>query len=218
MSLKKKEDAVLFLLDEFFINKGLEDIENNSINQYNELESMMLKCHQILKDIYKIQSNINIAEKENQMNNPPSIKKYLYIPNNEYKKNSHKMGKNISKNKINKTSYMRNTGNGLKNKNIRRNSFGYFESSIEKKSLKRININPLIPKNNKNKISNIFYNKNAKISNLKKQLSQYSQKNRLIESKKNSLSSKDIKKKNRRSEKYKNKKINIRHFTISLMD
>ena len=167
MSSKKNEDGLIFLLDEFFINKGLEDLETNAINQYNELESMMLKCHQILKDIYKIQSNINIVEKENQMNNQPSIKKYLYIPNNEYKKNTYKIRNKIFKNKINITSYKRKTRNDSKNKNIRRNSFGHFESSIHKKSLKRININ-LIPKNNENKIGNIFYNKRTKIGKLKK--------------------------------------------------
>ena len=42
MSSKKNEDGLIFLLDEFFINKGLEDLETNAINQYNELESMML--------------------------------------------------------------------------------------------------------------------------------------------------------------------------------
>ena len=216
MSSKLKEDAIIFLLDEFFINHGLDDLEKNSLKQDNELESIMQHCSKILNEIYKIKSNIIITEKVNNIKKISSKKSYTYIP--------HDFKKKIDKNQINKVSI---TGNNTNFKKIKRHSFGNFDTSIDKNGLKRIDINSLYLKSNNN--SNLSRDKSEDIHCCKKNLiinlKQLSPnniyiKNRLIKSNKSHVNTKDIKKDKefRFSSRNKSKKKAIKHFSISLID
>ena len=205
MSSKLKEDALNFLLDEFFIYHGLEDLEKHSTNQVNSLESLMQASYELLNQIYKIKLNIKITEKVNQKKNISSIKRYTYAYNKNKKK------KNIS-NDVKKDKE-------LINKDINRNSF------VIQKCIKQIDINSLCFKKSgenshlkKDKSCNFTHVDNIqkiRIKNLKKQISpDFEHKNKIINNANNYMSDKNIKLKGRN----RNKKIAIRHFSISLLD
>ena len=210
MSFKSKKEKTInfnFLLDEFFINHGLDEIEKHSTNQDNDLESIMLSSYDILNEIYKIKANIKITEKVNQIKNISSINRYTYKSNIKNKKE-----KKIEK-----------KNNSIKNKNS--NSLEIYRNDFDiQKCIRQIDINSLILKKNENiylkkdKSSNYIYLNNGqkkKMINLKKQYSSKNEnKNRIINNENNSMSDKNIKK----NERNKNKKINIRHFTVSLLD
>ncbi len=210
MSFKSKKEKTInfnFLLDEFFINHGLDEIEKHSTKQDNDLESIMLSSYDILNEIYKIKANIKITEKVNQIKNISSINRYTYKSNIKNKKE-----KKIEK-----------KNNSIKNKNSNSLEIYRNDSDIQK-CIRQIDINSLILKKNENiylkkdKSSNYIYLNNGqkkKMINLKKQYSSKNEnKNRIINNENNSMSDKNIKK----NERNKNKKINIRHFTVSLLD
>ena len=211
---KSNEDAFNFLLDEFFIYHDLDDIEKHSIKQDNELESMMLNCYEILNEINKIQSNLNITKKVNEIKNLSSIKRYS---NNQIKliKNPNKIDKKYNNHNLNRS-------NNVNNIILKRNSFGFFKPLLDKK----LDINSLFSigssKNEtfqKNKSSILNHNSKKKAINLKKQYSQKNNKNiRFIIKDKYSLCNKKIKAVKKLSERNKIKKVNIKHFTISLLD
>ena len=201
-----------FLLDEFFIYHGLDDIEKHSENQDNELELMMQNCYKILKDIYKMQSKINNDQEINKIKNISIISRNTYNPHELKKifiKKSIKSYKSV--NSLNKTNNL--------------NTFNMNKSSNKKKDLKKIEIIPLLNKYNKENKSlniNISYNlkyiKNNYLINLKKQYSPNykNKKENLINNEKSNLKSNNIIKINKLTEK--NKKIIKKNSRISVLD
>ena len=199
-----------FLLDEFFIYHGLDDIEKDSENQDNELESMMQICYKLLKDIYKMQSKINKDQEINKIKNISIISRNTYNPQELKKifiKKSIKSNKSVnSLNKINNF-----------------NTFNMNKSSNKKKDLKKIEIIPLLNKYNKeNKSLNISYNlkyiKNNYLKNVKKQYSPNykNKKEKQINNEKSNLKNNNIIKINKLTEN--NKKIIKKNSKISLLD
>ena len=198
MSSKVKEDALNFLIDEFFIYHGLDDLEKHSTNQDNTLESLMQKSYELLNEIYKIKTNIKITKKINHIKNCSAINKYTFAYEHSKKK------------KINSSK-----SNDLKNIDINRKSFGI------QNCIRQIDINSLCFKkkeniNLKKDKSSVFTNvQKIKIKNFKKQNSQnIEHKNKIMSNVNNYMSDKNIKK----TERKRNKKIAARHFAVSLLD
>ena len=198
MSSKSKVDALNFLIDEFFIYHGLDDLEKHSTNKDNTLESLMQTSYELLNEIYKIKSNIKITKKLNKIKNISTINKYAHTyDHNKNKKN------NSSK------------GNDLKNIDINRKSFGI------QKCIRQIDINSLSlkkkenPNLKKDKSCDFTNVRKIKNINLKKQYSQnFEHHNKIMSSEKKDVNDKNIK----RIERKRNNKKAIRHFTVSLLD
>ena len=198
MSSKLKKDALSFLIDEFFIYHGLDDLEKHSTNKDNTLESLMQKSYELLNEIYKIKSNIIITKKVNHIKNISTINKiaHTYEHNKKKKNNS-------------------SESNDLKNININRKSFGI------QQCIRQIDINSLCfkkkenPNLKKDKSCDFTNVQKIKNINLKKQYSQnFEHHNKIMTNEKNDVGDKNIK----RIERKKNKKKCFRNFTISLLD
>ena len=211
---KSNEDAFNFLLDEFFIYHGLDDLEKSSTHQDNELESMMLNCYELLNEINKIQSNMNIVEKVNEIKKITSIKRYSFNQI-KYLRNSNIKDKKNNNDNLNKK-------NDRNNIIVKRNSFGFFNQSLEQK----LDINYIFSNKGaensifkKDKSNNLNNNKKKKAINLKKQYSPRNNKKiQLINKENYSLSYKNNKGVKKLSDRKKLKKASIKHFTISLLD
>lgn len=133
MSIKSKNvDQFNFLLDEFFVYQGLDDIEKNSIKQDNKLDLMMQNCYDLINEIKKIQSKIS--------------KKYIQTKNSSIIKRSSYKFENRNNSKLNllKIKSLGNTG-------INISSHNNLLSNNIKKSNKYINLSYF----KKNKIINL---------------------------------------------------------------
>ena len=89
-------DDFNFLLDEFFVYQGLDDLEKNSIKQDYKLDSMMQTCYQLLNEIKKIKSKIKISS---------IVKKYSYNPNKN-RNNSQLKRKSLGNTEINNSNHI----------------------------------------------------------------------------------------------------------------
>ena len=193
MSFNSNEDALNFLLDEFFIYRGLEELEKYSKNQKNELELIMQNCYEILNDINKIQSNIQINEKMNNIKKSSSIKSYTYNSNENIKL------KNKIPNKKDQN-YIRRLKNNIDINTLFRKRY------MVKSTLKAED-------------SGIF-NNDKNIINLRRQHSSNYSKNKtkLIKTDRTYLSVRNSKMGSKPKERNLSKKTTTKHFTISLID
>ena len=192
MSFNSNEDALNFLLDEFFIYHGLEDLEKYSKNQENDLGIIMQNTYELINEIKKIKSNIhNVHVKK-------KLKSCTY--NNSFGNIKNKIPNKIDKNKIRK----------LKTNDI---NAMFKQKYLHKSSLKSNGPDSDIINGNKSKNKNII--------NLRRQYSLYNYTNNetvLSKYNKNYLSVRNIKTENKPKEKNKSKNKSIKHFTISLLD
>ena len=218
---KHKQHDFNFLLDEFFIYKGLDDLERQSIKQDEELELLMSNCYEILNKINKIKSSIRINEKVKQIKQLSFIDKYGY---KICKK------KEISKKKEDKKiGNISNRSSNLNLVNVKRNSFCNIQKKTEKS--KKNEVNPLYSKKSlislelkddddkNNNSNNIVQINNYKILDLKGHYSPN------LSIKKNKLNRSDIyldrnskKENNKVNNKKFIKKLTIKKFKISLLD
>ena len=141
----KYSDQFNFLLDEFFVYQGLDDLEKNSIKQDNKLDSMMQNCYDLLNEIKKIKSKI--TKKFNKIQNSSIINK-----NNP----------NIIKRSSNKYEIRNNSKLNL----TKRKSFGITEINNSNHNYSNDLLSNNINKSNKNIILSHF--KKNKIINYKK--------------------------------------------------
>ncbi len=189
MSFNSNEDALNFLLDEFFIYRGLEELEKNSKNQENELELLMQNTCELLNEIKKMKLNIHIKKK---------AKACTY--NNSYGNIKNKIPYKIDKNKIeNRKQNDINTifkKKYLYKSNIKRNETDY---------------NTINQKKNKNK--NVIILRRQYTSNY-----YTTSETTLTKYNRSYLSARNIKTENKQKEKNKSKNKSIKHFTISLLD
>ena len=217
-----------FLLDEFFIYHGLEDIEKHSTIQDNELDKLMISCYEMISQINKIKSNISITEKVKQIKQMHTINKYNSRPNASREFLTKKNNKTKKEIKDENSNYINSNKSILINRNIKRNSFCYFKSRIYKKSSKHINVNALFYKKSfgnlalkNNRSDNLSQFDKDKINDLKKNYSPSMsiQNSNLSISDINYLKKdKDIKKENKNNGNKRKQKLAPRHFRISLLD
>ena len=214
-----------FLLDEFFIYHGLEDIEKNSNNQNNELDKLMINCYEMINQINKIKSNIKITEKVKQIKQMHTINKYNSRPNASREILTKKNDKNKKEIKDENSNYVNSNQSFLIHRNIKRNSFCYFKTRIYKKSSKQIEANlfykksfgNLVLKNNKSE--NLSQINKTKINDLKKYYSpSLSIQNSNLSISDINYMKKDFKKENKNNGNKKKQKLTARHFRISLLD
>ena len=215
-----------FLLDEFFIYHGLEDIEKNSINQDNELDKLMISCYEMINQINKIKSNIKITEKVRQIKQMHTINKYNSRPNASREILTTKNDKTKKEIKDENSNYVNSKKSLLIHRNIKRNSFCYFKTRIHKKSSKHIDVNALFYKKSfgnlvlkNNKSDNLSQFDKTKINDLKK----YYSPSLSIQNSNLSISDikymkKDFKKENKSNGNKRRQKLTTRHFRISLLD
>ena len=211
-----------FLLDEFFIYHGLEDIEKNSINQDNELDKLMISCYEMINQINKIKSNIKITEKVRQIKQMHTINKYNSRPNASREILTNKNDKTKDEN----SNYVNLNMSILNHRNIKRNSFCYFKTRIHKKSSKHIDVNALFYKKSfgnlvlkNNKSDNLSQFDKSKINDLKKYYSpSLSIQNSNLSISDINYMKKDCKKENKNNGNKRKQKLTTKHFRISLLD